>query len=295
MARRTAKQAGWRKKLTYKETLKAGENLLEEKGVYPAAAKLLMIAYCSEWEIDLYSDYEKEVNPRIEKSFNEGINRLLTFEPLAYVLGYEPFFGLDFEVDKNVFIPRPETEELVVEVLSFLDDCYQDKQEIKGLDLCTGSGVIATTLVLEEEKIEMWASDIDEKALEVAKRNADKFKTKVNFIQGDLFENIPEDLKFDFIICNPPYIKDDEILENSVKDFEPHVALFAGKDGLDFYRRIFLEASTYLNPKSFLAFEIGYDQAGILRELALLHFSHSKISIKQDLNGKDRMLFIINF
>ena len=280
--------------MTYRKLLKTAITKLEENNVYPAAAQLLLLSYCIEDQIDLYAEYDREVNPELIDRFNIGIQRLAQNEPLGYILGYEPFFGRDIIVDRRVFIPRPETEELVAETLMVIDGDYAREKQVLGLDIGTGSGAIPVTLMLEEPKIEMWAVDISEEALEVAQANAGKYQVAVNFVLSDLFANLPDKLKFDFIICNPPYIRNDELLDASVKDYEPHCALFGGIRGLDFYERIMAEAKQWLKPFSFMAFEIGYDQAEALRQRAEDNYPDSEIEVKKDINSKDRMLFIVN-
>jgi len=279
--------------LTFHQLLRAAKRKLDENNIYTMAAQLLLLGYCQERGIDLYAEYQNEVDEELVELFNAGVERLIKNEPLAYILGYEPFLGHDIIVDRRVFIPRPETEELVAETLMLVDDKYSDHEEIIGLDIGTGSGAIPVTLMSEEKKIKMWAVDISEEALVVAGANAEKFKVEVNYVLSDLFCNLTSGLLFDFIISNPPYIKDDELLDESVKDFEPHEALFGGKQGLDFYEKIMIEADKWLKPSGFMAFEMGYDQAENLKELAKQYYPNSDIEVKKDMNGKDRMLFII--
>ena len=280
--------------MTYRKLLKEAIGQLEENNVYSSGAQLLLLSYCQEEGIDLYAEYENEATEDIISRFNAGVARLMRNEPLGYILGYEPFLGHNIMVDKRVFIPRPETEELVAQTLMLIDEKYSATETIIGLDIGTGSGAIPVTLMLEEPKIKMWAVDISEEALEVAEANAEKFAVKVNFVHSDLFAELDKDIRFNFIIANPPYIREDEKLDKSVKDYEPSLALFGGKTGLDFYKRIMTEATTWLKPEGFLAFEIGYDQAEALKQMAINYYPESDIEIKKDLNGKNRMLFIIN-
>ena len=280
--------------MNYKETIRKGVRQLEELGISGSLAQLLMLAYCEEENIDLYADYECGVPAKLAERYLQGLKRLSKHEPLAYVLGYDQFFGYDFIIDRRVFIPRPETEELTNEVLAVLDEEYADYRELTGLDLGTGSGVIAITLALEDARVSMTACDISAEALAVAAANGKRHKVAVRFINSDLFSGLPANQLFDFIVCNPPYIKDDEEIDNSVKDFEPALALYGGAAGLDYYKRILSEAGAYLKPEGFLAFEIAYDQAEVLTDLAVQSFPESRVLIKKDMMGKDRMLFIIN-
>jgi len=276
--------------LTYKDLLNKGIKDIDDR--FQSVLRLLLLAYCQQAGIDLYSEYENTVDLQINEKFEKGLLRIIDDEPLAYILGYEPFYGYDIICDPRALIPRPETEELVNEVLMLLDE-RESREELYGLDLGTGSGAIAVVLALEDSRLRMVASDISEAALSLAKENAERFNVSIDFIQSDLFTNIPESTKFDFIVCNPPYIKERESVERSVLNFEPHTALFGGEDGTYFYREILKKAKDYLKPQSFLAFEIAYDQGEILKELATSYFQNSEILLKKDINEKDRFLIII--
>ena len=277
--------------MKYHELLKAATKKLEAADVYSGAAQQLLIELCKRNDIDLYAEYNQEADEMVVDNFNQAIKRLLKNEPLDHIIGYTTFYGYDFIIDRRALIPRPETEELVEEVIMILD---AEKKRLIGLDIGTGSGVIAITLALEAENTKMYGCDIAKDALELALENAIKFDAEVILKQSDLFSAFSGKTKFDFIVCNPPYIKNEESLVKSVDDFEPHIALFGGVDGLDFYRRIFREANAYMKPRNFLAFEIGYDQGEALVKLAKTHFPQAQVIIRQDINGKDRKLFIFN-
>lgn len=181
-----------------------------------------------------------------------------TGKPLAQVLGYTQFYGLDIEVNGDVLCPRPETELLVEQALIFLND----KKNARVLDMCTGSGCIAVALkALSNRSADVTASDVSERALETAKRNAEKNGADITFVLSDVFENVQG--KFDLITTNPPYIPSADIdgLDREVKEFEPHIALDGGRDGLDFYRIIAENAAEYLNDGGALIAECGAGQA----------------------------------
>ncbi len=254
--------------------------------------RAFLFELCNEYDINLYMEKDNEADIRVEKRFIEGVDKLVKNEPLNYVLGYSYFYGYKFLVNENVLIPRFETEELVGLVLSKYDEYFKG-QKINLADVGTGSGAIAISLKKEEPNLNVYASDISLKALNVAKENASNNDADITFYQGSMLKPLIEnDIKLDILVSNPPYIKQDEVLDPSVKDYEPHVALFGGDDGLKFYRMIFEDASKVLKEKSMLFFEMGYDQKENLTALAREYFSNGHIEVIKDINKKDRMLFI---
>ena len=277
---------------SYRKVLKEAQKKLEEKNVYSEAAQVLLLELANTNSADLYRDYDQEVPEEILEKFNEGIERLSTGEPLAYILGYQWFYGRKFKVGKDVLIPRCETEELVANILIDID-VYFPKGEIKVADIGTGCGEIGITIELEEPRVKMIGSDISLEALKVAKENARLLKAQVEYFQGDMLEPLIEKkVKLDVLISDPPYIPSQQKIDASVKDYEPHVALFGGEDGLYFYRKLLSKAKEVLNERSFMAFEIGYDQKEALLNLANEYFPESRKEVLKDIEGKDRMLFI---
>ena len=212
----------------------------------------------------------------------------LTGRPLWYIIGDADFCGYKIKVDERVLIPRPETEELAMMVVA----AAEAGDSI--LDLCTGSGAIAIAVYKELEKsnrkCKVTAVDISADALELAKENAQENGAEILFLQSDLFTRIRG--RFDIIVTNPPYIPSAEIptLQREVKDFEPHLALDGGADGLDIYRRIATEASKYLNRGGTLMMEVG---AGEAAEVVKLFKGNSYSMIVKDFNGIDRYVKII--
>ena len=273
------------------DLLKEATKKLEDSDVYAGMAQMLLSELYKWYGLDLYAEFYQEANSMIAAEFNRYLERLLNNEPLDYIMGYTSFWGYEFKVDKGALIPRPETEELVSEVLMILDS---KKKKLTGLDIGTGCGAIAITLALEAENAKMYACDISREAYYLARENIFKHDANVILKKSDVFSAFSGKTKFDFIVSNPPYIRNDEVLDKSVVDYEPHIALFGGVDGLDLYRRIFKEAGDYLKPSNFLAFEIGFDQADTLIEMAEISFPEAKLHISQDINGKNRMLFIFN-
>lgn len=232
-------------------------------------------------------EYLKKYLP--EDKYEEGIRQYKEGKPLQYIVGTAPFYDLTLKVNKDVLIPRFETEYLVEKTINYAKKYFSNKINI--LDIGTGSGAIAISLKKHLDS-NVTASDISAKALEKAKENAINNNAKITFIKSDIFENIKG--KFDIIISNPPYIAYDEEIEDIVKNNEPHIALYAKDNGLYFYKKIINQAKKYLNKKSILAFEIGMTQGHSLKEYASIYFKGSKIFVEKDLTGRDRYLFIIN-
>ena len=210
--------------------------------------------------------------------------------PLSHLVGFEYFYDRKFKVTSDVLSPRMETEELIYKVIEYVKK--SEKNNLKILDLCTGSGVIAITLKkeLEDYPVEIIASDVSVAALNIAKENANTNKAEVSFIQSDIFENIKD--KFDIIVSNPPYIdyKDRTTMQDNVLKYDPHLALFAEEEGMYFYRRIIEEAKEHLTQDGVIFFEIGYDQREKIIELSRLNNYNAKVY--KDINGRDRMAFI---
>ena len=277
---------------TYNQLIHEYRLKFKEKGLSPELVKAFIYELCNDHKINLYLEMDNEVDQKLMKDFDKGIVRLLDGEPLNYVLGYSYFYGYRFIVNPDVLIPRPETEELVGLILSQYDEYFKG-EKIKVCDVGTGSGAIAIALKKEEVNLDVYASDISAEALQVAKINARNNECDIHFLEGSMLEPyIENDLKFDILVSNPPYIKSVEKVDAAVLDYEPHVALFGGEDGLKFYREIFRDAHKILNEKSLAFFEMGYDQKETLSALAREYFEDVKIKVFKDINGKDRMLML---
>ncbi|QBO36720.1 peptide chain release factor N(5)-glutamine methyltransferase [Periweissella cryptocerci] len=206
--------------------------------------------------------------------------------PLQYILGHAPFYGREFNVDARVLIPRFDTEELVEWVLRD----YQKATELAVLDIGTGSGAIAVTLKAEKPTWQVSASDISRDALTVANGNAINQQVNVKFIESNLFANIAA--KYDVIISNPPYIADSErdVMDQSVLDYEPDLALFADNQGLVLYQGIADELAAHLNAGGRGYFEIGYKQGPAVVEIFRQALPQAEVELRQDLSGLDRMV-----
>lgn len=230
-------------------------------------------------------DYlKKYLDPSL---LDEGLKRLKKGEPVQYIVGNVDFYGLNIKVNKNVLIPRFETEELVEKTINYINKYFDKSIDI--LDLGTGSGCIAIALK-KNTNSNVDAIDISSSALEVAKYNAKVNDVSINFICKDMLEDL--DKKYDVIISNPPYLRENEA-EDIVKNNEPSIALFAKEDGMYFYKRIIKNYKDNLKDKFIMAFELGYNHASYLKEYANKYLKDCKIFIEKDLTGYDRFLFII--
>ena len=254
--------------------------------------RAFLFELCNDENINLYLEKDNEARKSIVDKYESGVKRLIEGEPLNYVLGYSYFYGYRLKVDEAVLIPRFETEELVGRVLSGYDEYFKD-QKIDLADVGTGSGAIAIALKKEEDNLNVYASDISKEALEVAILNAQNNQADIRFFEGSMLKPLIENnIKLDILVSNPPYIRNDEVVEHSVRDYEPNVALFGGDDGLKFYRMIFEDAHKVLKERSMMFFEIGYDQKENLTALAREFFPSADINVYKDINNKDRMLVI---
>ena len=219
----------------------------------------------------------------------EAINRLNNGEPVQYIVGNVDFYNYNFIVNKNVLIPRFETEELVEQTIKKTKEFFKNKVDI--LDIGTGSGAIAITIKKELDS-NVTATDISKEALTVAKENAQKNNAEINFVNTDIYKGIST--KFDIVISNPPYISYDEEIEEIVKNNEPNLALYAENNGLYFYEEILKNIKSILKDKYLICFEIGETQFQSIKEFKDKYLPESKIELKKDMQGRDRMVFITN-
>ncbi len=274
-----------------KELLDKGEKQLTDKGKESAKLEaMLLLSHLTGMDrTELFISHENEVPDSVIESYLALIEKRVEGIPLQHIVGSANFMGLEFKVSPDVLIPRPETELLVEEALKILTP------DSRVLELCTGSGCIALSIMKLYPGVTMVASDISPAAVHVAVENAEALEVpmgegpgKIDFKIGDLFEHVYD--KFDLIIVNPPYIRTDDIknLEPEVKDHDPLMALDGGPDGLFFYRRLIYEAKNYLNPEGKLLLEIGYDQAPDITALA--GDAYKNIKVIKDYSGNDRIM-----
>ena len=254
-------------------------------------AKMLLSSYLDVNPLEILTILDKEVDSDIEKLYKSSLEALKENKPIQYVIGNVNFYGLKFIVNKNVLIPRFETEELVEQVVEYTKDLNKDK--IKILDLGCGSGAIGLTLKSILKDSEVTLTDISKEALEVAKLNANNLNLDVTFIESDWFSNVKLE-QYDIIVSNPPYIRTDEEIEEIVKNNEPSLALYGGVDGLDCYRKILANIKPYLNNKFLIAFEIGESQEEEIYDIVNKYLNDIEITCKKDLYGRNRMIFVRN-
>lgn len=255
-------------------------------------ARYLMLELCQQNGIDLFRNLDNEISVEIKEIFSEGVQRLLRHEPVAHILGYSYFYGYKFIVNSDVLIPRNETELLVMNSLLEMEN-YFHNFDLKMIDLACGSGIIGITMKIEEPNLKVDMSDISEVALKVARKNAQHHKVEVDLREDDMLKGaIDNNLKYDVIICNPPYIHNDEVLQESVEDFEPHLALFGGVDGLDFYKTVLRQSLEVLNSPGMIGFEIGYDQKDNITQEIKKIYPNSTIKHFKDYANLDRMVFV---
>ena len=226
-----------------------------------------------------------------ENKLEEGIVLLKKGISPQYIVGNVDFYGNLIEVNSKVLIPRFETELLVEKTVNYIQKNFSaiDYRKLKILDIGTGSGCIAITLK-KELNSEVTAVDISEEALEVAKKNAICNQVDISFLQSDIFSCVND--KFDVIISNPPYIREEEEIEEIVRENEPHLALYAKENGLYFYHKILKEANKYLKDKFLLAFEIGELQGNDIKELVKRYFSEVEVVVEKDYSNRDRFVFV---
>lgn len=276
------------------EALKWASSFLQEHDRDANAGEILLCALLNKTRAHLYADVRMELPEEIKMKFEEAIKEHVEGVPIQHILGYEEFYGRKFQVNEHVLIPRPETEELIVGAIQRIKEHFGVHSDLKMVDIGTGSGAIAVTMKLECPFLSVTATDISPQALMVAKENAKSAGADIDFRQGDLLLPIIESgEKVDIVLSNPPYIpiRDEEMLSVVVKDHEPHLALFGGEEGLDFYIRFMEELPLVINNRALIGFEIGAGQGEQVAKLLMETFDDSIVEIVNDINGKDRMVF----
>lgn len=276
--------------MTYEKLLKVAYQKIDQViDKEHEAAKLLLLELSGLDPHQFYLNIKTQIDQTFVDKYLTMLDQYLYQDiPVQHLIGHSYFFGYPFIVNDKVLIPRQETEQLVEEVL-YLYDKHFENQEIKVLDLGTGSGCIGLTLALEEKNMDVTLSDISEEALKVAEKNQEKLSAKANLVLSDLFHQIEG--TFDIIVSNPPYIPDEEDVQNIVKK-EPNVALYGGKLGVDFYEKILLASKSHIKSKALIAFEHGYQQKEKIKQFIQNIYPNASIFQKKDLQGKDRFTFI---
>jgi release factor glutamine methyltransferase len=271
------------------DVLKKAADYLQQKSVSEPrlSADWLLAHVLGIKRMDLYLNFDRPMVEAELNTYRSHIARRAKNEPVSYIIGEQPFMGLNLKVNSHVLIPRQETEILVEKVLEYL----KSQDPLTGLDLCTGSGAIACAIKKYQDTTTMHASDISFEALEMAKKNASSLNLDIVFHQSDLVSSIED--KFDFVCCNPPYIvqKVIDTLDEQVKKFEPHLALSGGFDGLEFYRRLASELPKILKDQARVFLEIGFDQAEAVIDIFSNPPFYGACCIK-DLNENNRCVMI---
>jgi len=268
------------------DALRDGKKVLREAGIdsWTIDGNILMAHALRMRKESLITENRRVLSAAELELFNSHIEKRRNLMPVAYITNHVEFMSLDFFVDESVLIPRPDTEILVEATIEHIS-----KSGAKTvLDMCSGSGAIAISIARYCQEAEVTAVDISQAALDVAQKNADKNSVRVNFILSDMFENIED--KFDIIMSNPPYISGQEMAElsDNVSKYEPHLALFGGDDGLEFYRRL-SKAEKYLHDEGVIIIEIGAYQKDDIVEIFRKAGFGLHLALK-DLGGLDRTL-----
>lgn len=275
--------------MTLQDLVKTYEKKVISLGKEPHAMRWLITELSGYSPTEFYLKMNSKVSEELINKIEDGFKRYaIEGTPVQHIVGYSYFYGYKFKVSDQVLIPRRETEQLVEETLLIYDTYFED-QKVDVLDLGTGSGAIAITLSIEEPNMQVEASDISVTALMVARENQLNLSSKVNFIASDWFSNINK--KYDIIVANPPYIPNDEAVEDVVTK-EPSLALYGGVDGLEPYEIILKNAKNYLKEKALIAFEHSMYQSENLKALILKYFKDANVRQLKDLQGKDRMTFV---
>ena len=279
--------------MTYEEAYRWGEGELQAAGAEEAGleARLLLEHVCGTNRSDLLAHGDRLLDEGRERAYRGLIGRRSERIPLQYLTGVQEFMGLTFAVNRDVLIPRQDTEILVEEVLKNLHD------GMRVLDMGTGSGCILISLMRYSNHCQGVGADISGEALAVARQNGEKLlgrermeEGEIRFVRSDLFDAISE--KYDIIVSNPPYIQSDVIgtLMPEVRDYEPETALDGGADGLFFYRKIAAESKMYLYGGGMLFLEIGYDQGEAVRAL-LEEAGFLEVQVVRDYAGLNRVVY----
>lgn len=274
------------------EVLSRGYNILKEAQIesYIIDTQLLLCNILKVNKIYLILNMNEEVSERDKIEFEVLLNKRKDKMPMAYILNNVEFMGLNYYVKEGVLIPRPDTEILVEECIEIIN-----KNNInKVCDMCCGSGAIGLSIASNIKKVDVWLYDISDVALEVSKINRENLKliNRAEINKSNLFQAPSKsNLKFDMIVSNPPYIEEHVIstLMKDVRDYEPHLALSGGVDGLDFYRKICDEGKNFLNDNGYMCFEIGHNQEMEVKELLRLNGFVDIYSLK-DLGGNYRVV-----
>lgn len=273
------------------EALHWASSYLEDNGREGNAARLLLQHILQTNYSGLMMQMHDPLTVEQSQRFVQFIEAHIAGQPVQYITGIEEFYGRTFQVDESVLIPRPETEELIVGTIERMQKLFTNSN-LTVADIGTGSGAIAITMKKECPNLEVTATDLSDAALATAQKNAQNLMADITFLQGDLTAPIAQQ-KWDIVLSNPPYIAFEDMASMSdvVVEHEPHSALFAAEDGLILYRKLAEQLPPLMNKPGLIGLEIGYTQGETVANYFRQHFPQAKVSIVQDINGKDRMIF----
>jgi len=275
-----------------RDALRLSAQKFKESPTPSLDARLLLAHAMNCTQGELLINYDQELKKNVEARFLEFVERRRKHEPIAYILGKQEFYGLEFIVNKHVLIPRPETE-LIIDVLKEEAEKNAQNQTIDILDLGTGSGAISVCLAKEISLANITAVEISATAIKVAESNVLKHQvqTQVNIVKSNWYSEIEKSKKYDYIVSNPPYICRSEINQMSKEtiEFEPDLALYADNEGLSSYQAIIQNARNFLKGDGKIVFEIGYSQKNKILNL-LKSGGFKNFIVKQDISGLDRVI-----
>lgn len=275
--------------------LNNGKALLGDRENPALDSEVVLANVLGETKEYLLSHGDDEVDSALVDLFIKYINRIKDGEPVAYILNEKEFYGLNFFVDNRTLVPRPETEQIVERVFEFIDGDNKDKDSFRVLDVGTGSGNIAVAVAKHDRVSEVLALDVDENALEVAKINVEQFSLshKIQLAESDLLDVVEEGEEFDIIVANLPYIGtiENNYVSASSEKYEPHVALFGGKSGLELYKKMFQQIVEKRISFDLLIGEFGFAQERMMKEELSTNFAH-EWKIEKDLAGIERVFIV---
>lgn len=252
----------------------------------------ILLAYSRSCQrIQLYTEYDAPMSPEERATMRDLVRRRATLEPVAYLVGFREFFGLDFEVEPGVLIPRPDTETLVMTALEVANELPTPRI----LDVCTGTACVPVAIAANCAAAALTAIELDNHVHGIAQRNIEKHKLtdRITLLQGDLFSPLADDAAFDVITANPPYVTDAEMttLQPDVRLHEPELALRGGADGLDIVRRLIPDAAAWLTDGGALMLEIGEQQGDAVTRLFAASNQYEPAEIVKDLEGRSRVVW----
>lgn len=276
--------------LTIRKIIEKSIKELENNQTSRLDIELILCKVLNVNRVHIHINIDNNLNENEISEFNKFLNERKNGRPMAYILGYREFMGMDFLVKEGVLVPRPDTEILVEEVI----DICKNINNPSIVDIGTGSGAISVSLAKYIKDSNIYSLDISDIPLEVGKINAENngVDSKITFLKSDLFSALENtDIRFDVVVSNPPYIrkKDIDYLDTDVKDYEPILALDGGEDGLLFYRKISKDSLKFLKNNGILAFEVGHDQADDVKNI-MIQNNFKNIKIIKDLADIDRVV-----